>query len=93
MEDKEKLEAWADALLDQHRSAPPPSREPVRIEDLPPAIRLSVRLGGQVPDADMLERIRRLGERHRRFANLEAAATLIGVVLLCAFAFAAYSGF
>lgn len=93
MDDKENLEAWADALLDQHRSAPPPSREPVAVEDLPPMMRLSVRLGGEVPDREMVERMRRNAERHQRFAAIESVFMLVGVGLLCAFGYAFLSGF
>jgi hypothetical protein len=70
------VEEWADAVLDQHRTAPPGTS----LED-EPVIEY------------MRERSRHYAALQRRFSNLEAVATLVGVILLIAFGIAFYSGF
>jgi hypothetical protein len=94
VEDKQDVNAWADALLDQHRSAPPPAADPASTDDLPRGMRFLLRLGGgPPPDPEMIERLRRASRRQAYFANLEAVFTIIGVLGLLAFAFIATSQF
>lgn len=68
-------EAWADALLERNRTAPPGTS----FEE-EPVIQY------------MRDRSAHYAKAHRRFASLEAAALLVGTVLLCAFGYAFYSG-
>ena len=91
------LDAWADALLDQHRTVPrgEASRlnEPAPLEDLPPMVRLSMKFGGAHPTREQMERINKAAARNAAFAKWEAIFTTVGVVMLMAFVFAALSGF
>ena len=89
MKDRDDLEAWADALLDQHRSAPPPPG----VDDLPPMWRFMIKHGHVEPDADTIERVHRNANRQRHFANAEAIVTLIGVIALAVFLISFYSHF
>lgn len=94
MDDKKDIDAWADALLDQHRSAPPRSSDPASIDDLPPVMRFMLRAGGgPLPDAETLERIRTASQRQKRLGNIEAVVTMVGALLLAAFLLLAYSQF
>jgi fatty-acid desaturase len=87
-------EAWADALLDQHRTAP--RRDPERdreaadraLRDLSPVARWMLTRGGQAPDLETIERIQRNSKRHAVFQKWEAIFTILGVVLLCLFGLA-----
>ena len=76
MDERQNVEQWADALLEQHRTAPPGTS----LED-EPVIQY------------MRERSEHYGRLQRRFANIEAVLTLVGVVLLGLFGWAFYSGF
>jgi hypothetical protein len=99
MKDRQDVEAWADAFLDQHRTAPrpDPQRERERaaraLRELSPVTRWMLTRGGREPDAWTIERIRRSSRRHATFAKWEAIFTLIGVALLCAFGLVYYGGF
>ena len=98
MENREDLEAWADAVLDAHRSAPrPPRRSPEAmaqaVEELPPTLRFMIKHGHADPDPDMVERMQHSANRARCFENAEAIVTVIGIVALCVFAFSFYGNF
>lgn len=97
MDDKKNLDAWADAYLDQHRTAPAQARmskaPPVPLEDLPPMVRLMAKVSGQEPDPEMLERLRRHQERHARVAKLNGTIMIVGLGLMCVFALVFLSGF
>lgn len=81
MDEHRNAEQWADALLEQHRTAPPgTSPDRASFED-EPVIQY------------MRERSQHYAARSRRFANIEAALMLIGTVLLALFALAFYSSF
>ncbi len=67
--------------------------EPAPLDDLPPAVRLSMRLGGAHPTRDQAERISKLAERGAMFAKWEAIFTTIGIVMLVVFVFAFLSAF
>jgi hypothetical protein len=82
-------EAWADALLDQHRTTP--RRDPERdrqaaaraLQDLSPVARWTLTRGGHAPDLETIERIQRNARRHAIFQKWEAIFTIVGVALLC----------
>jgi hypothetical protein len=99
MNDGQDVDAWADAFLDQHRTAPrpDPQRERERaaraLRELPPVTRWALTRGGREPDLWHIERIKRSSRRHALFAKWEAIFTLIGVALLCAFGFVYHSSF
>jgi hypothetical protein len=76
MDEHRNPEQWADALLEQHRTAP----RDTEFDDEPVIQYLR-------------ERSKHHAARSRHFANIEAAVTLVGVVLLCVFGYAFYSGF
>jgi hypothetical protein len=84
-------EAWADAFLDQYRTAP--HRDPERdreaaaraLRDLSPVARWTLTRGGREPDLDTIERIQRNSRRHAIFQKWEAIFTIVGVALLCVF--------
>lgn len=93
MDPRQDPEAWADAFLDQYRTTPRPDPErdreaaARRLRDLPPLTRWMLTVGGGEPDLETIERIRRSSRRHATLAKWETIVTLIGVALLCAFAF------
>ena len=94
--EKPELEALADSLLDAHRTGPKRAdmAEPVRDDELPPALRLMKKLDPNWSiDRERFERLQRRQATHRRLQHLEGAVTLIGGGLLVAFVWAAYSGF
>jgi hypothetical protein len=82
-------EAWADAFLDQYRTAP--RRDPERdreaatraLRDLSPVARWTLTRGGREPDLDTIERIQRNSRRQATFQKWEAIFTILGVTLLC----------
>jgi hypothetical protein len=86
-------EAWADAFLDAHRSAPSRDLERDRqdaaraLQDLPALTRWMLTRGDREPDLDTIQRIQRNLDRQATFAKWEAIFAMIGVALLCAFVF------
>ncbi len=91
MDERQDPEGWADAFLDQHRTAPRRDREADReaagraLRDLPPVTRWMLTQGGREPDLETIERIQRNSRRHAIFQKWEAIFTMVGVALLCAF--------
>lgn len=85
-------EAWADAFLDQHRTAADRALGRERgaagraLRDLPPVTRWMLTQGGRQPDLETIERIQRSSRRHATLQKWETIFTLVGVALLCAFA-------
>jgi hypothetical protein len=77
MNDREQLDQWADALLEQHRS--------------PGARRASGESGDF--DAYLADRLEARQRLHEMLAKGEAIVTLIGIVLLFAFGVAFYESF
>jgi hypothetical protein len=97
VKDRESVEEWADALLDQHRTAPRRKRgtghaERGYLDGAPWMVRLASRLSGQPPDPEMLERARRRAKRHAVFERIDAIVTLVGIVALCVLFYAIFSG-
>jgi hypothetical protein len=92
-------EAWADAFLDQYRTAPRRDLERDReaavrgLRDLPPVTRWMLTQGGREPDLETIERIQRSSRRHATFQKWETIFTLVGVALLCVFALVWSSAF
>jgi hypothetical protein len=86
-------EAWADAFLDQYRTAPRRDLERDReaaaraLRDLPRVTRWMLTRGGHEPDLETIERIQRNSRRHAIFQKWEAIFTIVGVALLCVFGF------
>ena len=97
--DGQDPESWADAFLDQHRTAPRRDLEPDReaavrgLRELPPVTRWMLTQGGREPDLETIERIQRSSRRHATFQKWEAIFALVGVALLCVFAFVWSSAF
>lgn len=97
MDEHKKVEEWADALLEQHRTAPRKSAAPADDSHSPMdglLMRLSTKLSGQPPDPEIWERLRRLRRRRERFAflaRLEPMVTLLGVLVCCALVYAAFN--
>jgi hypothetical protein len=99
VDDRQDPEAWADAFVDQYRTAP--RRDPERdreaavraLRGLPPVTRWMLTQGGQEPDLETIERIQRNSRWHAMFQKWEAIFTLVGVALLCVFGFAWSSAF
>ena len=99
MDPREDTEAWADALLDAHRSAP--RRDPERdrqdaaraLQDLSPVARWMLTRGGREPDLDTIQRIQRSASRQATAQKWEAIFTIIGALLLCAFVFVLLNSF
>jgi hypothetical protein len=97
VDEHKKVEEWADALLEQHRTAPRKSAAPTgdshsAMDGL--LVQLSTKLSGQPPDPEIWERLRRLRRRRERFAFLarvEPVVTLIGVLVCCALVYAVYN--
>jgi hypothetical protein len=101
VEDHENVEDWADALLEQHRTTPdagrgtrgadqnPLDREPIAMRLL---VNLSVRLSGEPPDPEMLERGQRRRERFRALKGVDTVFMWIAVLLLCVAVYAASFG-
>ena len=93
MDEPRNVEAWADALLEQHRTAPRGSAEATEESAGAAAIRndplvkLATALSGEPPDPLMLERLQRSRERHVAFQRIDTVVTIIGILLLCAFGF------
>ncbi len=93
MDEHKSLEEWADALLDQHRTAPPRSAARAADDDGAgaeddPLLRLFTRLSGEPPDPDMRQRLRRHRERHRALQTVEAVVSVIAGLGVCALAYA-----
>jgi hypothetical protein len=92
-------EAWADAFLDQHRSAPRRDLEREleaaarAMRDLPPVTRWMLTRGGGEPDLETIERIQRSSRRQATLQKWETIFTLVGVTLLLAFALVWSSAF
>jgi hypothetical protein len=94
VDDRTDVEAWADSVLDQHRSTPRRANDPDRVDELPLAYRMALRRSGAPPpDPVMVERILRASARHRRFAAVESVFTIAGVVLLLIFVVVFLDGF
>jgi hypothetical protein len=98
MDEPRDIEAWADALLDAHRTAPPatwssPQEAERALRELPLAHRLMIRNGGRMPEPHEVDRIRRSGASFRRFEAAGAIFTIVGTLALAAFAIAFYSNF
>jgi hypothetical protein len=99
VDEHKKVEEWADALLDQHRTAPrkdaaraiPAGDSGSTVDGL--LVPLSTKLGGQPPDPEMLERLRRRRESFAFLARIEPVVTFIGIVVMCALAYATFSVF
>jgi hypothetical protein len=100
VDEHKKVEEWADALLEQHRTAAGKSAaRAAPADDSRSAVdgllmRLSTKLSGQPPDPEIWERLRRLRRRRERFsflARVEPVVTLIGIVVFCAIGYAAFS--
>ena len=93
VEEPRNVEAWADALLEQHRTAPPGSAEATEASAgaaamrNDPLVKLATTLSGEPPDPLMLERLQRSRERHVAFQKMETVVTIVGILLLCAFGF------
>lgn len=86
--ERAELEAWADGVLDAHRSAPPPAAPdaPVADHELPPALRLMRRVDPDWQiDRATFESLQRRAETHRRLANVESALVLAGGAILLGF--------
>jgi hypothetical protein len=100
VEDHRNVEAWADTLLEQHRTTPGAGRGARRADhnalDREPLvmrllIKLSVKLSGVPPDPEMLARMQ---QRRERFPTLQWVDTLfmwIAIVVLCAVVYAAFN--
>jgi hypothetical protein len=70
MAENKDLVAWADALLDEHRTAPQRKGDratDASLEDLSAGMRMMIRLGDGEPDADQIERLRRSSSGSARF--------------------------
>jgi hypothetical protein len=101
VEDHKNVEDWADALLEQHRTTPgagrgarradhnPLDREPLTMRLL---IKLSVKLSGQPPDSEILERTQRRRERFPPLKGVDTVFTWIAILLLCVAVYAAFFG-
>ena len=93
MDEPQNVEAWADALLEQHRTAPHASAEAAaRGADAAsmrndPLVKLATALSGEPPDPLMLERLQRSRKRHVAFQKIDTVVTIAGILLLCAFGF------
>ena len=93
MDEPQNVEAWADALLEQHRTAPHGSAEAAaRGADAAsmrndPLVKLATALSGEPPDPLMLERLQRSRKRHVAFQKIDTVVTIAGILLLCAFGF------
>ena len=82
MDPKQDPEAWADALLDAHRTAPKTQR------DLPPGVQLMARLSDDEPDPFMAERARRQSEQMGRWMTANSIVQLVGFLVLFLFVIA-----
>jgi Zn-finger nucleic acid-binding protein len=73
--------AWADEVLDRHRTTPARS-EPggASTSDLPLAMRLLIESGSPKPDADQIERLRRSSERLGAIQAMYAVVSILAVV-------------
>jgi hypothetical protein len=97
VDEHKKVEEWADALLEQHRTAPRKSAAPTgdshsAMDGL--LVQLATKLSGQPPDPEIWERLRRLRRQREHFAflaRLEPVVTLIGVLVCCALVYAVYN--
>jgi hypothetical protein len=93
--DDKKVEEWADALLDQHRTAPRKSAARATPADGSAVdrliTRLSTKLSGQPPDPEIWERLRRRRERFAFLAKAEPVVTFIGIVVSCVLAYVTFS--
>ena len=92
------LEAWADQLLDQHRTAPKGAAraagERVPPDRLDPMTRMMVEAGvTEAPDWATFERMQRAAQVHQRSSNLEAMLVVLGLLLACGFLLAVVSSF
>jgi hypothetical protein len=90
MDAPKNVDAWADALLDQHRTAPPGGEHPAAND---PLVKLATALSGESPDPLMLDRLQRRRARHATFVKAEAIVTIAGSLLLCAVGYAWLSVF
>ena len=84
------LDAWADALLDQHRSAPRPAHTPktLSLADLDPATRLMVEAGAApMPDAAAYSRVQPL-DPAVPMQRMYAVVGIAGAILVLLFLFA-----
>jgi hypothetical protein len=96
MAEKKDVDAWADALLDQHRTAPRRNRDRDAggsVEDLPAGMRMMIRLGEGEPDPEQIERLLRRSERLATLQKIDAVITVVSLVLLCAGAYVLFSQF
>ena len=75
--DRGQLEAFADAMLAPHRTAPPRQPDGDRIDDLPFAYRRLRSEDAPPLDAHMVQRIRR---HQRTFGYLSAAQAIVTLV-------------
>jgi hypothetical protein len=100
VKDRQQVEEWADALLDQHRSAP--REDPGAgggatswADEHHPMVRLASRISGEPPDPEMLKRLGRKEAqwqaRYGAIARLEPVMTFIGIAVTCVLAYAFYS--
>ena len=94
VDEHKSVEDWADALLDQHRAAPPRGAAAASdgadgspAEDDPFMLRLFAKLGGDTANPVFRERLRRDRERFATLAKVDAVMSVIAIVGLCAFAF------
>jgi hypothetical protein len=93
VDEHKKVEEWADALLDQHRTAPresaggaaPAGDSSSAVDGL--LMRLSTKLNGRPPDPEIRERMRGHRERYAPLARLEAVGAWISIAALCAAVF------
>jgi hypothetical protein len=100
VEDHKNVEDWADALLEQHRATPgaargdrradhnPLDREPLTMRLL---IKLSVKLSGEPPDPEMLERRQRRRERFPALKGVDTVLMWIAILILCVAVYAAFN--
>jgi hypothetical protein len=101
VEDHKNVEDWADALLEQHRTAPGArrgaphadhdllDREPFTMRLL---IKLSVKLSGEPPDPEMLARRQRTRERFPTLRWVDTVVMWIAIVVLGVVVYAAFNG-
>ena len=82
MDPKQDPEAWADALLAAHRTAPKRHRGD------PPTARLMMHLSDDEPDPLMLERARRQAESSGRSMTANSIVEMLAVIAFCALVYA-----
>ena len=79
-EERAKAEAFADAMLAPHRTAPPRQPDGDRIDDLPFAFRKLRAKDAPPLDPHTIQRIRTSRRAYARLEAAQAVVTLIGMI-------------